>query len=61
MQAISKHIIIVSWNLQNIYLAKHLRMLDSTHKKTVFMQYLKIASLSARINKIPNTLLLVQS
>ena len=42
-------------------LVTRLRMLDPTHKKKMLMQYLKIASLSARMNKIPNTLLLVQS
>ena len=42
-------------------LVTRLRMLDPTHKKKMLMQYLKIASLSTRMNKIPNTLLLVQS
>ena len=29
----SKNILIAFWNLYNTYLAKHLKMLDSTHKE----------------------------
>ena len=36
-------------------------MLDSTHKKKLFMQYLKIAQLSALILKILSLQLLAQS
>ena len=36
IQASSKHSLITFWNLQNTYLAKHLRMLDSTHTKIVY-------------------------
>ena len=32
----NKHNLIAFWNLQNTYLAKHLWMLDSTHKKIVY-------------------------
>ena len=42
-------ILIAFWNLQNIYFAKHLPMLD-LHTKKWFTQYLKITWLSARIN-----------
>ena len=42
------------------YLAKHLQMLDSTHTKKLFIQYLKIAWLSAHIDKIPSSHLLFQ-
>ena len=42
---------IVFWNFQKIYLAKHIRMLDSTKRKP-FTQYLKITWLSVRTNKI---------
>ena len=61
MQANSKHILIAFWKLQNTYLAKHLGMLDSTHTKKLFIEYLKISLLSACINKIPTSHLLVQS
>ena len=32
----SKNILIAFWNLQNTYLAKQLRMLDSTNKKIAY-------------------------
>ena len=47
IQASSKHIPITFWNLQNTYLAKHLRMLDSAHAKivyTIFKDYMIIST-----------------
>ena len=63
IQANSSLILIAFWDLQNTYLAKHLQMLDSTHstQQNIYAKYLKTAWLSARINKIPNSHLLVQS
>ena len=60
IQANFKHILIAFWSLQNTYLAKHLWMLDSTHKK-LFTRYLKTTWLSACISEIPSCNLPVQS